>query len=89
MNEPYLTMAEIEAKYPNEWVLINKPKATKHQEVLGGYVIYHGPDKLALYDVVGKLPTPFEIAVRYTGPLCDEGEDILLNLDLAGQDTQQ
>jgi hypothetical protein len=89
MNDPYLTMAEIEAKYPNQWVLINKPKATKSQEVLGGYVIYHGSDKLALYDVVGKLPTPFDIAVRYTGPLCDESEEILLNLHTTGQDARQ
>ena len=82
MAEPYLTMAEIEAKYPNEWVLINNPKTTKYQQVLGGHVIYNGPDKLALYDVVGTLPTPFNIAVWYNGPLCDEGEEICLNLDL-------
>ena len=82
MSEQYLTMTEIEAKYPNEWVLINNPKTTKYQQVLGGYVIYNGPDKLALYDVVGTLPTPFNIAVWYNGPLCDEGEEILLNLDL-------
>ena len=82
MSEQYLTMTEIEAKYPNEWVLINNPKTTKYQQVLGGYVIYNGPDKLALYDVVGTLPTPFNIAVRWTGAFCDEGEEILLNLDL-------
>jgi hypothetical protein len=87
MAEPYLTMAEIEAKYPNEWVLIDNPNTTKYQQVLGGHVIYHGPDKLALYDVMGKLPTPFNIAVRYIGPLCDEGEEFSLNLGLTDLDS--
>ena len=73
MGERYMTMAEIEATYPNEWVLINNPKTTKYQVVLGGYVIYHGPDKLALYAVVDELPTPFNIAVKYIGPPLDEG----------------
>ncbi len=82
MAEPYLTMAEIESKYPNEWVLINNPKTTKYQEVLGGHVIYNGPDKLAMYELVSKLPTPFNIAVRWTGPFCEAGEEICLNLDL-------
>ena len=82
MTEPYMKMAEIETKYPNQWVLINQPKTTKYQQVLGGHVIYHGQDQLALYDVVGTLPTPFNISVWYTGPLCEEGEEILLNLDL-------
>lgn len=82
MGERYLTMAEIERLYPNEWVLINNPKATKYQEVLGGYVVYHGADKLALYERVKDLPRPFDIAVRYTGPPLDEGEEACLNLGL-------
>ena len=56
MTEPYMKMAEIETKYPNQWVLINQPKTTKYQQVLGGHVIYHGQDQLALYEVVGTLP---------------------------------
>jgi hypothetical protein len=81
VNEQYLTMGEIEAKYPNQWVLIDKPKTTKYQQVLGGYVIYHGSDKLALNDVVKQLPTPFEIAVEYTGSLVEDDEVLLLNVD--------
>ena len=82
MARTYQTMAEIEKLYPNEWVLIDDPKTTKYQVVLGGYVVTHGADKLAIYEEVNKLPQPFNIAVRYNGPLCDPGEEILLNVGL-------
>ena len=74
MGESYMTMAEIEKKYPNEWVLIDNPKTTRYQEVLGGQVVYHGPDKLALYRKVDELPKPFNIAVWFIGPLLDDDE---------------
>jgi hypothetical protein len=82
MAEPYLTMAEIEKTYPNQWVLIDRPKKGKSPEiVLGGYVIYHGPDKVALEGRVKDLPKPYDIAVWYTGPLTEEGVEYLLNVD--------
>jgi hypothetical protein len=63
-------------------VLIDRPKKGKSPEiVLGGYVIYHGDDKLALYRKVDELPKPFDIAVWYTGPLTEEGVEYLLNVD--------
>ena len=74
MGEQYLTWAEIEKRFPNEWVLIDRPKTTRYQEVLGGYVVYHGPDKLELYRKVDELPKPFNIAVWFTGPLWEEDE---------------
>jgi hypothetical protein len=74
MAEPYMTMAEIEAKYPNEWVLIDNPKLTRYQEVLAGVVVMHSADRaefhrrLAEWDdspskhlviwFTGKFPTP-------------------------------
>jgi hypothetical protein len=83
MGEQYLTMAEIEKLYPNQWVLIDRPKKGKSPEiVLGGYVIYHGPDKMALEAKVKELPTPHSIAVWYTGPVIDEGAVVLLNVGL-------
>jgi len=81
MNEPYLTMAEIEAKYPNEWVLIDRPTTTKFQEVLGGYVIFHGHDRSAIHAKVDELPTPFNVAVRHTGPFNTDEELYLLNVN--------
>ncbi len=40
MYGPYLTIAEIKAQYPNQWVLIGNPKLTKYHDVLGGVVIF-------------------------------------------------
>jgi hypothetical protein len=47
MGEQYLTMAEIEKLYPNEWVLIDRPTSTKRrpETVTGGYVVLHTPDR--------------------------------------------
>lgn len=78
MSEPYLTMAEISAKYPNEWVLIDRPKTTKYQEVLGGYVAAHGPNREDLDAPLEALPKPFHVAVEYTGPLIDDDMEAVL-----------
>jgi uncharacterized protein (DUF2252 family) len=45
MATEYLTMAEIEKRYPNEWVLIDRPQKSKSRSVLGGYVVLHTPDR--------------------------------------------
>jgi hypothetical protein len=69
MAEAYLTMAEIEAKYPNEWVLLANPKVTKYQEVLGGVVILHAPDREEFYRLMEAWDDPevVHLASRYTG----------------------
>ena len=33
MNEIYRTMDEIKAAYPNEWVLIDRPKSDRYQNL--------------------------------------------------------
>ena len=45
MSEQYLTMAEIEAKYPDEWVLVDKPTVDTLDDVLGGRVVWHHADR--------------------------------------------
>jgi hypothetical protein len=71
MGEQYMTMAEIEKKYPNEWVLINKPtlKARSH-EVVGGVVLAHSPDRGDFNRQLLELkdsPRLGDFAVRHTG----------------------
>ena len=56
MAEPYMTMAEIEAKYPNEWVLVAQLKKRGDGFAVGGVVIAHGEDKEAVLAVVDSLP---------------------------------
>jgi hypothetical protein len=81
MSARFETMAEIERRYPNEWVLIDRPRRTATQAVLGGSLVFHSPDKLAVYERVKELPKPFDIAVWYTGPI---GQEYLLEVGMVG-----
>jgi hypothetical protein len=67
MSGEYLTMAEIEAKYPNEWVLIERVKLDRHGIMKTGRVLFHSPDKDAVYDRAMLLPPPVNIAVLFMG----------------------
>jgi hypothetical protein len=70
MNEPYMTMAEIEEKYPNEWVLIANP--TNQRKVIGptgGIVVVHSPNRAEYLRLVGEWDDPEvkHVASWYTG----------------------
>ena len=53
MAEPYMTMDEIEAKHPNEWVFIDKPTSRgKSLAVTGGFVIFHCADHSELLHLI-------------------------------------
>ncbi len=45
MESEYLTMAEIEKRYPNEWVLIDRPKLDETADIRGGIVKWHHADR--------------------------------------------
>jgi hypothetical protein len=66
MNGEYLSLAEIEAKYPNEWVLIDRPKVGRDQSIAGGYVLAHDQSRDEVERVVESLPRPFDIAILQT-----------------------
>lgn len=76
MAGPYLTMAEIEAKYPNEWVFLANPKVSKRREILGGVILLHSPDWAEYLRMVGEWDDPDvkHIASWYTGK--DAGDDL-------------
>lgn len=75
MGEKYETVAEIEKLYPDQWVLIDRPKRGKTPDVvLGGHVIYHGRDKAAMLAVIDRLPRPLDLAEWYTGTFGDDDE---------------
>ena len=78
MSSEYLTMAEIEARYPNRWVLIDRPNLDRHQNLLGGYVLRHGTTQDGFDEAVAALPRPIRIAVEYTGPLIDDDMEAVL-----------
>ena len=84
MSVPYMTLAEIYAKYPNEWVVNDRPKKGWGGEVRGGYVVAHAADNDETIDAaIAALPRPFKIAVQFTGPLLDPDEDYFMSGYLA------
>ena len=52
-----LTMEEIEARFPEEWILIDQPEKDQHGNVASGRVVFHSPDR----DEIGRkaLELPF------------------------------
>ncbi len=44
-----LSIAEIEARYPSEWILIADPKTNEALEVQGGRVLWHSADRDEVY----------------------------------------
>ena len=69
MYGPYLTMAEIEAKYPDEWVFVANPKYARGYKVLGGHVVFHAPNREDFYRLIRAWEDPAvkETASWYTG----------------------
>jgi hypothetical protein len=70
MYGPYLTIAEITAKYPDEWILIGNPTSTR-QGVTGGYVILHAADRAEFYRLMSQWDDPEvkHLASWYTGEI--------------------
>ena len=71
-----LTIDEIEARFPSEWVLIGDPQTDEYQRLLAGIVLFHSP---ARDDVDRKLLElrPPRFAFRYLGTM---PEDVALIL---------
>lgn len=61
-----LSLEEIEARFAPEWVLIGDPQTDAQQRLLGGRVLFHGPDRDELYCKAREWGLE-RIAVRYLG----------------------
>jgi hypothetical protein len=76
MND-HMTVPEIEAAFPSEWVLIGDPETDQYHRVLSGSVICHNKDRDVVYscaiDAKAKV-----IAVLYTGQVPGPGAAILI-----------
>lgn len=70
MNDDVLSMDEIKARYPDEWVLIDEFESDPVTlEVLRGKVRWHGSDRQRAHEKLRELPRPFRCAMLYLGPL--------------------
>jgi hypothetical protein len=61
-----LTIEQIEAQFPSEWVLIGDPRTDPNQKLTAGRILFHSPDR---DEVDRKLleMRPSRFAFRYTG----------------------
>lgn len=41
----WLTIEEVYARYPAEWVLLGDPETTEMNEVLAGHLLWHSKDR--------------------------------------------
>jgi hypothetical protein len=80
MYGPYLTMDQIKAQYPNEWVFLAKPTTDRSQHVTGGHVIAHHTSRAEFLRLVGEAPEMPEVrmfASQWTGDMYGRDEDAL------------
>ena len=71
-----LTIAQIEAQFESEWVLVEEPRTNEALEVQSGRVLWHSKDREEVYrKAIGTRPKRF--AILYTGKM-PEGTEIVL-----------
>jgi len=63
-----LTLEEIEALFPSEWVLIGDPQTDLNNKLLAGRVLFHNPDRDEVDRKLLEL-RPNRFAFRYLGDL--------------------
>ena len=79
MADEYLTTAEIYAKYPNEWVLIDRPTTKRRSlKVTGGYVAFHCADRREFLHRVGEFTAVTEGAVLFAGKFVEDIDEVEL-----------
>ena len=70
MNE-ILTIQEIEAKFPSEWVLVENPETNAALQVKRGKVLWHSKDRDEVYRKARELQ-PKHSAFLYTGEIPED-----------------
>jgi hypothetical protein len=70
MNE-VLTLAEIEARFQSEWVLVEDPETDESLQVKSGKVLWHSKDRDEVYRKALEL-RPKRSAFLYTGSVPEE-----------------
>ena len=68
-----LSMAEIEERYPGEWILVEDPVTNDALEVLSGRVLWHSADRDEMYRKAVEL-RPKRSAFLYTGKTPEDME---------------
>jgi len=72
-----LTWAEIQERFPDEWVAIADPEVTAELDILAGRVVYHGKSSNAAYAKLGQCH-PRVGAVEFIGEMSAQGVPVVL-----------
>ena len=71
-----LTIAQIEAQFASEWVLVEAPQTNDALEVQGGKVRWHSKDREEVYRQAVAL-RPKRFVILYTGKMPEDTAIIL------------
>ena len=71
-----MTLAQIEARFASEWVLIGDPETDEALNVRGGKVLHHSKDRDEVYRKAVSL-RPARSAVVYTGRIPEDTAVVL------------
>ena len=71
-----LTIAQIEARFDSEWVLVEAPQTDDALEVQSGKVCWHSKDREEVYRQAVVL-RPKRFAILYTGKMPEDTAIIL------------
>ena len=71
-----LTLAQIEAQFQSEWVLVEEPQTNDALEVQGGKVRWHSKDREEVYRKVVEMH-PKRFAILFTGKMPEDTAIVL------------
>ena len=71
-----MSLAEIQARFESEWVLVADPQLGESLSVEGGRILWHGKDRDELYRRATEM-RPGHSAILYTGTLPEETAVVL------------
>lgn len=71
-----LTVSEINARFADEWVLLEDPQTNEVSEVLAGKVLHHSKDRDEVYRKAIAL-RPARSAILYTGTMPEDTAIVL------------
>ena len=84
LNQEILSESEIEARFSDQWVLVEVLEWDATMKITRGIVRASGEDKEAIHEAAQELPMlsqPRKISIFHTGEL-PQGQDYLLSNDL-------
>jgi hypothetical protein len=73
-----MTVAEMESRFPLEWILIGDPQTDEYLRVQSGKVLWHSKDRDEVYRKAIEMPAPKRFATLYTGPIPAPGTELVL-----------